>query len=397
MYPRQNKDTNKNKNSKSTTMGLEALAHQNNARKVSSRYNYNTNCNGYIHRFIWLLMVLTSLTFAGTNIFLSDRIIPEIVDYDLVPAVVAKQPVSTSTLTQQTNNNHTVPVNVPASTSTSILLERADMISDFPVLPSEWVEDISSLISCGGYKCVFSSNASEQIDSNGNSNSSASSGQTRYGYTISQQSHRNQSFNDLVKATDLAQQLSDTFHIRHLLAGQPRKFNITEEQIYRKGLHKMVKHTDQSRRVRFVPTDSSDLDNTQLIVQPIQLAPTNALVFGCALKKKRFAKKALENYLANANANANATGMQASRLKFAERMLTDLDASRKMVNSTMGSCMKYDFQILIDPKAGSLYHFDIDRCFAKNFPEGDKGWGWDKCFKSVHRYLNSLIDSRAKP
>jgi hypothetical protein len=57
----------------------------------------------------------------------------------------------------------------------------------------------------------------------------------------------------------------------------------------------MVKDTDQRMRISFVPADSSDLDNTQLIVQPIRLAPTNALVFGCFREKRWFAEKALEN------------------------------------------------------------------------------------------------------
>jgi hypothetical protein len=197
---------------------------------------------------------------------------------------------------------------------------------------------------------------------------------------------------DLVKATDLAQQLSDAFHIRHLLVGQPQRLNITKDQIHSKGMDNLYMSANQRRRIRFVPTDSSDLDNTQLIVQPIQLAPRDAIVFGCATKKKNFAMATLQGYL------ANTTAMPASRrLKFVENMLTDLDASNRMVNSAMGSCMKYDFQILIDPHTGSFYHFDIDRCFDKNVPvENGKEWGWKKCFKKLQQYSFSLLESTEK-
>jgi len=253
------------------------------------------------------------------------------------------------------------------------------------------------LISCGAYKCVFGSNASESKSSNSLSNSNSNSigstqTQIRYGYTISQQSYRNQSFEHLFEATELAQRLSDTFRINHLLQGPPRRFHISQEQIHEKGLDK---HTDQRRRVRFVPTDPDDLNNTLLIVQPIQLAPANTLAFNCA-KGKKLLFKALDDYLASANATATATAttLQPSRLEFATRMLTDLDASLKMLNSTMGSCLKYDFQILIDPETGRLYHFDIDRCFDKHMPI--VGWVWEKCYRSLHQYLHTLIDSKPK-
>jgi len=244
--------------------------------------------------------------------------------------------------------------------------------SDFSVPPSEWVKDISSLISCGGYKCVFRSHASEH-----------------YGYSVSQQLHRDQSLDDLVRATDLAQQLSEAFHIRHLLVGHPLRLNITGEQISEKGMDDLAMAANQRRRIRFLPTDPSDLENTQLIVQPIELAPKDSFVFGCAIKKKKFAMETLQSYLANTTAMP-----AAKRLKFVETMLTDLDASARMVNSTMGSCMKYDFQILIDPSTGNFYHFDIDRCFDKNVPiENHKEWGWKKCFKNLRQYTFSLLES----
>merc|ERR1712070_247850 len=105
-------------------------------------------------------------------------------------------------------------------------------------------------------------------------------------------------------------------------------------------------------------------DATQLIVQPIELAPKDSILFGCFPNKAKFARKSLIQYFAdNLNQSSTPSPTDLDLLTFNETLEYGYMSTVNMMRSGEGSCMRKDFQVLVDPLSGRIYQFDIERCF----------------------------------
>ena len=54
----------------------------------------------------------------------------------------------------------------------------------------------------------------------------------------------------------------------------------------------------------------------------------------------------------------------SEKLEFENRFQFDLKATIVLMNSVEGCCRHKDFQVVIDPGTGGIYHLDFDRCYG---------------------------------
>ena len=126
----------------------------------------------------------------------------------------------------------------------------------FRLPSSEWLEDIdtdSLSLGYGAKKCAFLSKTSIRGDSS-NSNSSNDPDRDQYGYLVSQLLN----FDDAERTFAIAQELSQTFAVKHALLVNPLTFGIGE-------------------------TNTSDDDS--IVVQPIKLYSKDSFLFKCTSRK----------------------------------------------------------------------------------------------------------------
>ena len=247
----------------------------------------------------------------------------------------------------------------------------ATAVREFPPMnDTEWLDDIDYTTAhpnyksdiCGTQKCLF-----ESIINNNNSLS-----HDRYGYLIAIERERKiGSMADYLSLNkqgwDKGHELASKFDIKHLMLTEPHlidtdlRLEISKEP-YFGTLSKERRHTS-------TPNNHEDLTkhNHQLIVQPIQLAPEGSYLFGCSKAKLRNAKTSLGNIDWDNTVFSAAKGKEQNEEQFLQQFETqlrqDLNATLRTLWSSEGFCLWADFQLLIDPYKGSIYHLDFDRCF----------------------------------
>ena len=126
-------------------------------------------------------------------------------------------------------NNNSSSQNEQKQTSSRGFLRSASVLSVstiFRLPSSEWLEDIdtdSLSLGYGAKKCAFLSKTSIRGDSS-NSNSSNDPDRDQYGYLVSQLLN----FDDAERTFAIAQELSQTFAVKHALLVNPLTFGIGE-------------------------------------------------------------------------------------------------------------------------------------------------------------------------
>jgi len=196
----------------------------------------------------------------------------------------------------------------------------------FRLPSSEWVRDIDTkiLLGCGAFKCAFPSRTTSRGDDSSSSGSNDPY-RLRYGYLVT-----NKFGLDYAERTfALAQELSETFAVKHTMLANPLAFGEGEA-------------------------------NKSFFVQPIKLYSKQSIIFMC-----------------NSNLRPNYEPLEwAKKLQlhsalvdpivFQERLQLDHNRTTEMMMySNHSQCLAQDFQLVIDSITGSIFHIDIDRCFQK--------------------------------
>ena len=250
---------------------------------------------------------------------------------------------------------------------------KAEDVKDRYFLPlSKWASDMGPAIDCGSFKCAFRSQQHP----------------TEFGYVVAQEGHRSQDLASISRAIDLAYQAETEFGIRHLYQGPPQQVNCTIEllqELNRK--RSAINATLGTRHFDYVGTQTyDDFDKRTithcppLIVQPIRLASPKFILFYTLYDSKRnHAYDQLEQYFGN-----QTTPLQKNELiTLQKRLNDDLKATKDMLDEW--GCLLKDFQILVDPDTGTLYHLDFERCWETK-PHDKKAIFWLKHF------TNSLVE-----
>jgi len=230
----------------------------------------------------------------------------------------------------------------------------------FPPPPSRWIKDISSPMFCGSYKCAFGSNMNRGRN------------RTQFGYLLAQQKE----FKRSAHQTRHVQMLHELHGISHFMQGQPQLFNVTATQMAAmdvKGLKRSF--------FKYKPTTIKEKDGP-LIVQPIQLAPENSILFGCMENKNAHAWEELRE-LAKRQQRLTSVELQA----FEERASFDLNATQSALHSAEGACLYTDFQVFVDPDAGSIHHVDFDFCPGKGYPLKQQNMSKADCLRNLRDFL----------
>lgn len=249
----------------------------------------------------------------------------------------------------------------------------------FPLPPAAWLDDVhtgTGALACGNVKCLYGSRA------DGLHRTTA---RPHHGYLVAQQ---NRPQEVIAEGWDLARDLEAQFAIRHLFLAAPRRMNCTAGLVARLG---------RDAKLSFVATkQTADQDRwrkTQLIVQPVELAPENSILFGCYRVKKAAAYAALENYFA---AHYPGRSAAAGRREFAAQLQFDHNATVRMLTSPEGACMANDFQVLVEPGTGRIYHLDFDRCHVipQFEPQQISLRMLRTCVDDLNSFLHRLIAKR---
>ena len=214
------------------------------------------------------------------------------------------------------------------------------------ILPSlEWFDDIdtnSSVLGCGFYKCAFHSRTSRRDSSN-------NPDRDRYGYIVQNtiaQSGKKIGLDTEDGTFALAQELSETFSIRHTLLANP--ITVTTNQTFRG--HKTKKRGSVVEEMVRAPgvIESGSI----VFVQPIELYPKDSILFKC---KTDLFFKAMRSVQALKSFSA------IDPRAFEERLRSDLNKTIVMMDSERARCLSEDFQVVIDASTGSIIHIDMDR------------------------------------
>jgi len=251
--------------------------------------------------------------------------------------------------------------------------------SVFPLQFSQWVEDIdTSNTKCGVFKCAFHSMTNQQliVDNQRHDDNSK-----RYGYLLSQEKPGYDS--DMAdESWDMAKELSEKFSIRQLMLAPPNAMNLTRTFAMKLNANVLSATRGSHALPRFTA-----IATQKLIVQPLQLVPEGSFFVGCAKVKYDEALDELKEY----ESNTNQTLLSSSELqRFEDQLRHDFSATMAMLNSNEGSCLRDDFQVFVDPNTGSIYHFDIDRCFQGEELISD----FSECHSQLVRYINNLLEIR---
>ena len=232
----------------------------------------------------------------------------------------------------------------------------------FRLRSSEWLKDIDteSALGCGLLKCAFPSRTSARNDDCTTTNSSSwSSDPDRdcYGYLVS----TIMDFDNAKRAFALAQQLSETFGVKHTLLATPLAFGIGEEET-----------------------------NTSIVVQPIKLYPKDAFLFKCAQSRHKYQE------LVERAKTFQIHSALVDPIVFKKRLQSDYNKTTAMMMdyNNCSRCLIKDFQLAIDPITGSIIHIDIDRCF-QTFP--NRSWNTTNitdCMQEVETITKSMISRK---
>jgi len=257
------------------------------------------------------------------------------------------------------------------TTWTSSQVERPmEAPRHFPPPSSEWLDDVASSVFCGTWKCAFHSKISQEHNSN-------HSNQIKLGYLLSQ----GPSFLELKLGAVRARELAERYAIKHFQLGHPRKFNITAKQIAEMGLN------NNTKLVKGTSLDYQTAEKEpQIFVQPIQLAPKRSIVFGCNKRIEHHAKRKLIEL------TRNQQHLAAFEIKaFETQVKFDMNATRKMLSSDEGACLRYDFQVFFNPDTGSIHQLDFDRCMKTGTQSKEKD---ENCINIFQDFLNSAYKAR---
>jgi hypothetical protein len=261
----------------------------------------------------------------------------------------------------------------------------------FPPHPSKWLDDIdtSATTSCGAFKCFFPSRTNRQrLDehrrrihsSNINSTRTRTQQQpttTPYGYLVSEYVSK-KSDDQWVAILDgwtLAKELSKNFSIRHYLRAAPEKLQCDKDCMRillgasprSHGGDKMRNHPLQRASKNAKKNKSRKMAaSTTLIVQPLEVASSDAILFGFSYSNRNTDAMDTMKELFSSRDSTLFSPLSGSKLmEFEKRLRFDFNATvaALMDNSTGGHCLRKDFQVMVDPHTGSIYHLDFDRCF----------------------------------
>mmetsp|Transcript_11185 Transcript_11185/g.12810 ORF Transcript_11185/g.12810 Transcript_11185/m.12810 type:complete len:414 (-) Transcript_11185:223-1464(-) len=244
----------------------------------------------------------------------------------------------------------------------------------------EWVRDVLEVVACGKFKCVFRSRKFPDT----------------YGYIASQTDISIQ-----VLASELARNLASEIGIRQFYIGPPHRISCSEQPLAGKLALKLNRMARRSRKSTYQYWRCSDPESN-LILQPIRLIQTK-----CCVELKLATKKdeegsynKLENFFVATQASSscrelngmeqNGTERNGTELqRFKEQLQLDIDALEKMLWKR--SCLTIDFQILVDPWTGRIYHYDFDRCWQSvNYPAVFKRMRED-ILRQVKRFTDVLL------
>ena len=195
-----------------------------------------------------------------------------------------------------------------------------------------------------------------------------------------------------MRGYDLACELATKFGIVHGLLAPPREFAADRNFLAtRLNMNSTTSapsapHPDKKRKptIRFT-------EGKPVIVQPIRLAPAEAVFFGCDRKYEAgLGADKLKEDIANGTERLPPEQLQL----FEKRLVSNLKATLRMLNSKEGHCMQAQFQIFVDTNTGKFQHLDTERCFDGNEDRmPDTGWV-GRCQAKLEGYLNLLLRSK---
>ena len=210
----------------------------------------------------------------------------------------------------------------------------------FPVPLTKWLEDMdvdATAISCGLYKCLLPSRTNRQhLDEHGRRTTSIGNGDgnsnvqlpTQFAYLVAPDVMEKRFWSAVVDGWELASELSKKFSIQHFLRAAPRRLKCTEDLSARLQNAKRAGHGG-----RQIPNKFDNLSpEIDLIVQPIEVAPDNALLFKCV-------GNVVELLPSNKNTKLPPLSTASERLEFENRLRFELEATVALMNSTEGRCL----------------------------------------------------------
>ena len=304
--------------------------------------------------------------------------------------------------------------------------------SSFPPLQVEWLNDVdtSRPAPCGAFKCVFHSKSFSSAKENA---------QQVPGYLVAQkmfnksrfQKKRNE-YDVMNWSYDKAKDLATKFSINHFLVDEPHTFhcnttcatNLNRNRYATSGFRKTYRASILGDEDGVVnddhDDDSDDGDRSQLLIQPISVAPSYYLFFGCTGRKLRTSQQQLQfwmNHKETSRRGYNEERITTTLIKTSSRKTSledkttmtvpqisyeqyefqlsrDFRVTYEMLSSRAGKCLVNDFQIMIDPITGRMYQLDIDRCFERKDQTQ-----LVTCMNELQNYTQTLLEwkKRANP
>lgn len=255
-------------------------------------------------------------------------------------------------------------------------------------------------------QCVYESKANRRLH-RGDGNA------PRYGYVLSQPSRVNghrPRFAEVRRAWEKAQVLAARYRIRHLLLAEPWETALTAERARELnagpwgGELQKKKNGSGRTKERYFATGAAMWDKGRsrnysiplLTLQPIQIVPEGSTMFACPkrklndmIKEQALTAEKLEKSLARRHADVR---------DFEARLRFDFNATVVMMTAANGpgSCLFVDFQVMVDPVAGGIYHLDFDRC---SLWKGSEEWQFTKkyrreCLTNLESYKDNLLGLR---
>jgi len=228
----------------------------------------------------------------------------------------------------------------------------------FRLPSSKWLEDIDteSVLGCGKWKCAFPSRTTSRGDARSTNSSSSSNDpdRYRYGYLVTTST---KGYPRGKGTFALAQELSETFSVKHTMLAKPLTFGIGKT-------------------------------NKSFVVQPIKLYSKDSLLFKCNREHT------------NTNPFEWAKTIQfhsalVDPIVFQERLRSDLTKTTKlMTDSKYSECLAHDAQLVIDSITGSIIQIDIDRCYMTLKSETKRREKLERipaCLQELETIIESMI------
>lgn len=225
-------------------------------------------------------------------------------------------------------------------------------------------------VPCGANKCYFASKYAGDV-----------------GYLVTPSFRRNATkqserswFKTLQLSWDLAQQLQDTYGIKHFLLGPPKNISISNPNLAKT----LNRNLWSERQGKYYETDRYPMGSNAYI-QKVKTAPVPNLLFGCLETKVDQFQRDVEDF----------SPLIAEKGLFSTTFAKELQKARHLIQNE--SCLITDFQALVDTQ-GIVYSIDLDRCFKSNNPNKKKTVSEKKmksCFDALDTIERILLKSIA--